>query len=428
MIFYFRREGRLSRDAWYGDCNVEPPSGRVATPKFACYRVRTEVRFNPGPAPAMTSKDADWPAMHDAPNQAHPDGTGVTGTPLAPGASPLISIIYTTYNQEKFASDALRGVLSQTYPNLDIIILDDVSTDRTEEIIAAELENHKHRKDVRFIRNEANLGAFENTRKGLSLAEGDFIVLFNGDDVMLPNMVERMVHVWRESNVSLVTVNARYIDENGIELNRYFRDPGQPFDQSFETLARDGGNAVCFGAGMGFERDIYVRFGWPPEYLTAEDLLIPFYAYLCKGALFIPEPLMKYRVHAQNTAMTLQWERAKDAVDKLLIEAEDFYVHIAHAVLMLSELHGLASSDPMQFGAISGRIQPLLNEQIVEMAKKLVNARIQLHDKGVTDLGKLLVQLRAAGVTEMDATRRTARPGWLARSKHALMTIFGRRS
>ena len=306
----------------------------------------------------MISEDDECPAMHDAPNQAHPDDTGVTAAPPAPGANPLITIIYVTYNQERFALDAVRGVLSQTYPALDIIILDDVSTDSTAEIIADELESHQHRHDVRFIRNEANLGAFGNTRKGLSLAKGDFIVLFNGDDVMLPNMIERMVAVWREADVSLVTVNARYIDENGTDLNRCFRDPTQPFDESFETLARDGGNAVCFGAGMGFERDIYVRFGWPPEYLTAEDLLIPFYAYLRKGARFIPEPLMKYKVHAQNTAMTLEWERTQDPVDKLLIEAEDFYVHIAHAVRMSTELDRLVSSDPTEFLEIARQSSP----------------------------------------------------------------------
>jgi glycosyltransferase involved in cell wall biosynthesis len=99
---------------------------------------------------------------------------------------PLVSIVYTTYKQEQFALDALRSVLAQTYPMLDIIILDDASPDGTADIIAAELAQHRHRIDVRFIRNNENLGAGNNKRKGLALTEGEFILVFSGDDVMLP--------------------------------------------------------------------------------------------------------------------------------------------------------------------------------------------------------------------------------------------------
>jgi glycosyltransferase involved in cell wall biosynthesis len=333
-------------------------------------------------------------AMPDTANQSRPEQRTVIAT--TPIVNPLVSIVYTTYNQEKFARDAVRSVLDQTYPNIEIVILDDASSDRTPDIISTELAKHSYRSDFHFIHNERNIGAFDNTEKGLSLTQGDFIVLFNGDDIMQPNMIEEMVKEWRETQVSLVTVNALYIDENGIELNRFFRDPSQPYDDSFETLVRDGGNAVCFGAGMGFERDLYVKFGWPPEYLTAEDLMIPFYAYLCKGARFIPQPLMKYRVHAQNTSMSLQWERAKKTIDRLLVEAEDCYIHIAHAVLMISELDRLAALDPTRYGNIRHEIRPLLTTQVVEMSKKMVKARIALRSEGVKDMGQALAQAGSA--------------------------------
>src|SRR5258707_4720269 len=165
---------------------------------------------------------------------------------------PLVSIVYITYTQEKFALDAIRSVLAQTYPMLDIIILDDASPDGTADIIAGELANHRNRVDLRFIRNDHNLGAFANARKGLALAQGDFIVEFSGDDIMLPTMVEKMVEVWQDADVSLVTANACYIDEVGRELSRFFRNPMEAHDETFETLVRHCGNAVCFGAAMGY--------------------------------------------------------------------------------------------------------------------------------------------------------------------------------
>src|SRR6266567_3791977 len=106
---------------------------------------------------------------------------------------PLVSIVYLTYRHEKFALDALRSVLAQTYPMLDIIILDDASPDGTADIIAAELAKHRNRIDIRFVRNDQNLGTSANELKGLSLTQGDFIIPFDGDDIMLPTMVEKMV-------------------------------------------------------------------------------------------------------------------------------------------------------------------------------------------------------------------------------------------
>jgi capsular polysaccharide biosynthesis protein len=302
---------------------------------------------------------------------------------LAPHPLPLVSIVYLTYKQEKFALAALRSVLAQTYPMLDIIILDDASPDGTADIIAAELAKHRHRIDLRFIRNEENLGISANERKGLSLAQGDFIVYFSGDDIMAPTMVERMVEVWRESDVSLVAANARYIDEAGQALNRFFCDPAGPYDETFEALVQQCGNAVCCGAAMGFERRLWEEFGWPPDYLTSVDIMLPFYAYLAKGARFIPEPLLEYRVHDQNTSMTLQYESTTDPIDKLQIWMEDRHIHLTHAFHMISELERLVQSNPSRYGDVERRIRPLLDGLVYERARQMAEARRQLHDLGV---------------------------------------------
>jgi hypothetical protein len=310
------------------------------------------------------------------------DGWLHPSTP-APHPLPLVSIVYLTYKQEKFALAALRSVLAQTYPMLDIIILDDASPDGTADIIAAELAKHRHRIDLRFIRNEENLGISANERKGLSLAQGDFIVYFSGDDIMLPTMVERMVEVWRESDVSLVAANARYIDEAGQGLNRFFCDPAGPYDETFEALVQQCGNAVCCGAAMGFERRLWEEFGWPPDYLTSVDIMLPFYAYLAKGARFIPEPLLEYRVHDQNTSMTLQYESTTDPIDKLQIWMEDRHIHLTHAFHMISELERLVQSNPSRYGDVERRIRPLLDGLVYERARQMAEARRQLHDLGV---------------------------------------------
>ena len=296
---------------------------------------------------------------------------------VAPSGSdkPLITIFPPCYQQEAFVAEALDGVLSQSYSPLEIIVFDDCSRDRTADIIERTIATHPRRSDVRFIRNPENRGAQAVGGVALGMAKGEYIFFSSGDDVMLPNMVEEMTKVLAGERVSLVTANAEYIDERSRPLNRTFRDPSVPVDDSFETLARDGGNACCFGAAIGFERTIYDRFGWMPELLKGYDIIYPFYAYLLRGARFIATPLLKYRVHGANASISLQAERAATPREKALAEQRAFLNHLAHAVLMEEILDNLRAASPERYGAMAARILPLLAIQMAEMSKKLVRSR-----------------------------------------------------
>jgi glycosyltransferase involved in cell wall biosynthesis len=287
---------------------------------------------------------------------------------------PLITILLLCYNHENFVAEALQGVLSQSYSPLEIIIFDDCSPDRTADIIERTVAEHPRRSDVRFVRNPRNMTAKIVGDMALSMANGEFIVMSCGDDIMLPNMVEEMANVWAGGAVSLVTANADYIDDNSRPLNRTFRDPSQPADDSLEALARDGANACCFGAAMGFERTIYQKFGWVPDSLKGYDLIYPFYSYLLQGARFIGTPLLKYRVHEGNASISLQAERATP-LEKARIEQRAYLNHLAHAVLMEEILDKLRAEVPQRYGPLAERILPLLNIQMAEMSKKLVRSR-----------------------------------------------------
>jgi len=295
---------------------------------------------------------------------------------------PLVSLLLLTYNHEKFAVEALDSVLSQTYSPLEIVIIDDCSSDRTAEIVMARLADHRDGSNIRFVRNARNTFARGSIDTGMSMTTGGFVLIISGDDVMLPDMVADMAKVWIEQDVSLVTGNAYYIDEHSNSLNRTFRDPGTRADDSFETLARDGGNACCFGPAMGFEREIYTTFGWPPMHLGTFDIMLPYYAYLLKGARFIEKPLLKYRVHSGNLSLSLIEEK-QDEMGQLLTRERMFYQHLAHALLMQEELERLNGERPDRYADVAKRIAPLLTVQTVEMAKKLVRTRVELQQAGV---------------------------------------------
>ena len=211
------------------------------------------------------------------------------------------------------------------------------------------------------------------------MIRGRFVMLISADDVMLPHMVESMVRAWQEQMASLVTANVIYIDENSNSLGRTSRPLAMAVDDSLETLARDGANACCFGAAMGFDRAIIENFGWPPtDFLGCGDIVLPFYAYLLGGARFVHEPVLKYRVHSGNSSLSLLAE--KTAGEAHLMAADrSVTTHLKHAIFFDEELDRLRSRSPQKYAAVANRIQPLVGIQIAEMSRKLVRNRKELH-------------------------------------------------
>jgi glycosyltransferase involved in cell wall biosynthesis len=288
----------------------------------------------------------------------------------------LISVILLCFNHEKYIDEALDGLFAQTYSPLDIIIVDDCSSDRTGDIIEARLTRRGDPPNVRFVRNQRNM--VHPIPAVIGIAAGSFIVIACGDDIMLPTMLERMARTWKGEKVSLVTANALYIDDQSNDINRTYRDPNALADTTFETLARYGVNVCCFGAAMGFDRAIYDNFGWPPTHLLgAGDIVLPFYAYLLNGARFISEPLLKYRVHARNTSLSLLAEKTTGE-DRLLAVQRSYNNHLAHAVFFARELDWLRHESPARFADVANRVLPVVEGQRKMLTKALVRTRREL--------------------------------------------------
>ena len=288
---------------------------------------------------------------------------------------PKVSLIVSCYNNEKFILEALEGVLSQTYPSLEILIIDDSSTDKTASLIESRLQSIQSNKNIRFIKNKKNIQMRAVSELGLKETSGRFVVIVCGDDILMPEMISEVVRAWQEKKVSMVITNAIYIDENSKELDKFYIDPMAEFSDSFETIARNGVNACCFGPCMSFERALYDTFGWPPKHLEAIDIMAPFYAYLLKGAIFLKKPLFKYRIHGANSSHSLQAEKG-DQLGKLKMLKHIYYLHLAHSVYMQEVIFSLKKNKPIKYFWLFRKITPLLKIQNFEMSKKLIGATI----------------------------------------------------
>jgi len=103
---------------------------------------------------------------------------------------PLVSVLMTTYNREKYLREAVESVMASTYQNWELLVVDDQSTDRSVEI-ARELSKKDPR--VKSIVNEKNLGDYPNRNMAASLAKGKYIKYVDADDIIYPNGLEIMV-------------------------------------------------------------------------------------------------------------------------------------------------------------------------------------------------------------------------------------------
>lgn len=102
---------------------------------------------------------------------------------------PKISVIMPVYNGERYLKEAIDSILSQTYGDFELIIIDDGSTDATEKMILA-YQDHR----IRYDKNEKNLGVAASLNRGLDLAKGEYVARMDADDISLSDRFEKQVN------------------------------------------------------------------------------------------------------------------------------------------------------------------------------------------------------------------------------------------
>ena len=126
----------------------------------------------------------------------------------------LVSIIMPSYNTASFIADSIKSVLEQTYINWELIIVDDCSTDNTDEIVAT-FKDHR----IRYFKNEKNSGAAVSRNKALREANGDYVAFLDSDDLWLPDKLEKQMAFMTNNGYCFSYTCYERIDEASKELN-----------------------------------------------------------------------------------------------------------------------------------------------------------------------------------------------------------------
>lgn len=204
--------------------------------------------------------------------------------------SGLVTIVLPTHNGSKYICESIDSCLRQTYDNLELIILDDASTDDTWRIIN---EHTDHR--IHAIRQEVNRGLPETLNEGFRHAEGEFLTWTSDDNRYAPEAIAEMIsYLDGEPSVGLVYADYWLIDETGKSTGKIFNDPPE------KLIERD-----VIGACFLYRHTVYERIGnYDPGARLTEDYEFWLRVSTVFRIAHLPKLLYYYREHASSLTGT----------------------------------------------------------------------------------------------------------------------------
>ena len=135
--------------------------------------------------------------------------------------SGLVSIIMPSYNTGRFIKETIESVLAQTYTDWELIIVDDCSTDNTDEVVGEFLSDVR----IRYVKNDANSGAAVSRNRALREARGKWIAFLDSDDLWEPKKLEKQITFMKENGYHFSYTNYAEIDEESKPLGRRVTGP-----------------------------------------------------------------------------------------------------------------------------------------------------------------------------------------------------------
>jgi glycogen(starch) synthase len=214
-------------------------------------------------------------------------------------ATPLVSVVITYYELERFVREAVESILAQTHPRIEIVLVNDGSL-RPEDAVLFELaERHP---EIKLV-TQANAGLSAARNFGISQATGEYVLPFDADDVAAPRLIERYLGALQaDPELAYVTSWSSFVDESGDPWPG--GDGYYPLGNASRMLDEQN---VAGGCVALIPRRVLDRgFRFDPELASYEDW--DFFRELAGAGLYgqvIPEVLYSYRVRRHSMARTV---------------------------------------------------------------------------------------------------------------------------
>ena len=218
---------------------------------------------------------------------------------------PKISIVTPSYNQEEFIEKTILSVLNQNYPNLEYIIIDGGSTDRSVEIIK------KYEKYLAYWVSEKDEGQSDAINKGFKKSSGEILAWLNSDDLYLPNTLFKIRNAFEKDNrIKFIYGHSILIDANNNIIRVIYTVP-----QTYFSYIHDSGGNV-FQGSVFWRREIFFKYGMLDknlEYAMEYELFDKFFKN--EKGCFLDDILAAYRLHKEAKSCRVSQELINAELD-----------------------------------------------------------------------------------------------------------------
>lgn len=239
---------------------------------------------------------------------------------------PSVSVAIITYNQIEFLQECIDSVLSQDYPNFEIVVADDASTDGTQDM----LRKYEKKYPGKFVLRleEENQGITANSNAAHFACKGKYIAWMGGDDLMLPGKLSQQVVFMEKSPEYVICYHDLEVFESpSLRKLRLFSENAPPRTGSLRELLRYG--SFMGACSVMVRRSSAPEFGFDPRVPIASDWLYYVRTAQSGGRIgYLPSVLGKYRRHAANVT---------NKSDDQRMERSSQQDHFVSAAIMLSE-------------------------------------------------------------------------------------------
>ena len=218
---------------------------------------------------------------------------------------PRISIVTPSFNQGRFIDATIQSVLTQAYPNLEYIIIDGGSTDRSVDIIKL------HAKDLAYWLSEKDAGAADAIAKGFRRATGDILAYLNSDDLYLPGTLHAVAAAFGAGRSDVVYGNAYWIDTDDRRTGERRQTPFAPMGYLYGGF--DLQQPAVFWTKQAYEK----CGGIDPSYLFTFDTEM-FVRFVNQGSRFthINRFFAEFRIHPRSKSST-EADRCNNELERL---------------------------------------------------------------------------------------------------------------
>ncbi|MBS1651121.1 MAG: glycosyltransferase family 2 protein [Bacteroidetes bacterium] len=231
-------------------------------------------------------------------------------------SQPLVSVCVPVYNTEKYIAETILCVLNQSYQNIELIISDNASTDKTVEII-----NSFNDTRIKLFKNSENIGLVANFSKAFSYANGKYMMFLGADDGMELNTVEKCINIFSLSEEKNIVIVNTYINIINDESQSVFKKKylfGGGFISKYWGIRSNflyGSNTIGEPNGSMFLKEAYDKIPKPlfvNSNMWTIDIDLKNELFLIGNGYMISEALGKFRLSAQSTSKkSLKFQQAK---------------------------------------------------------------------------------------------------------------------